>query len=854
MKRVIPGQFPPELPSCDFPTETPGIANASQGLVLRLVRKFVTIALPGLLLLSGSPRLHAAEPEFGAAQMQQLVNSYCLTCHNDALATAGFSLQSVDFSNVGDHAEALEKVVKKLRAHMMPPSGMPRPAFETYEEMTGWLESELDAAWAAAPDPGRVTPLHRMNRYEYNNTVNRLLGLEVDVMDLLPGDPTADGSFDNVAASLPFSTSHMERYMSVARQVTRLATGLPPLGPSLTTYEVPLFMSQAWRQNEMTPFGSRGGLAVTHHFPVAGNYRLRISLERNYQDYIKGLGWPQQLEVRLDGRLLQRFTIGGEAPGTPAPLSFSGTGEPGSIDWEQYMLVEADQDLVIDTHIDAGPRLLSVAFVRQQLVSEGVPQPVQGGRLYANDEAYRDYQKVHTLEIGGPYAIDAAQSDSPSRQRIFTCYPARVAEESSCASEILTGLAHQAYRHPVSDRDLELLLGFYRSGREQGGSFDAGIQYALEFMLSDPDFLIRRYVPPANLAPGELYRLGDLELASRLSFFLWSSSPDAELLQLAEQGVLSDPAVLEHQVRRLLADPRGVETLVEDFASQWLNLRRLDEVQINTVLFPDYDLSLIEAFRQETKLFLAETLTQDASVMELLTADYTFVNERLARHYGVDDVYGSRFRKVTVPELSKRGGLLGQGALLTVTSYPGRTSPVLRGKWLLDNLLGTPPPPPPPNVPILPEAEAGQAPSSIRERLARHRADPICSTCHTVIDPLGFALENFDVIGAWREFDEAGNAVDPKGNYPGGVEFSGFADLRDWMAGRPDQFAHTLTEKLMTYALGRRVDYYDQPVIRRIVREIAAQNYSWSSLVVAIVTSEPFLMSRAALENEDPQS
>lgn len=821
------------------------IKESGYGSKTAVVVAVITILCSPLFLPEAEP-VYSAEPEFGASQMQQVVNSYCLSCHNDTLATADFSLQQIDFSNVANHAESLEKVVKKLRAHMMPPSDMPRPPFETYELMTSWLETELDAAWIAKPDPGRITPLHRMNRYEYNNTINQLLGLDVDVMDLLPGDPTADGSFDNVAASLPFSTAHMERYMSVARQVTRLATGLPPIGPSLSTYEVPLFMSQDWRQNELMPFGSRGGLAVTHHFPVDGDYQLRIRLERNYQDYIKGLGWPQQLDVRLDGKLLRRFSIGGEAPGTPAPLSFSGTGEPGSIDWEQYMLVEADRDLVIDTRIQAGPRLITVSYVRQQLAPEGVPQPVQGGRLYANDEAYLDYQKVHTLEIGGPYSIDDSQTESPSRQRIFSCYPSQVNEEIACASEILSGLARQAYRRPVTEHDLDLLLEFYRSGREQEGSFDAGIQQALEFMLSDPDFLIRSYAQPADLEPGELYRISDLELASRLSFFLWSSGPDAELLQLAEQGTLSDSEVLEQQVRRMLSDNRGTETLVSDFAAQWLNLRRLDEVQINTVLFPEYDLSLIEAFRQESELFLAETLEQDASIVELLTADYTFVNERLARHYGVENIYGSRFRKVTLPDTDKRGGLLGQGALLTVTSYPGRTSPVLRGKWLLDNLLGTPPPPPPPNVPILPDAEAGQAPSSIRERLARHREDPVCSTCHTVIDPLGFALENFDVIGAWREYDETGNAVDPNGNYPGGVEFEGFADLRDWMAGRPDQFAHTLTEKLMTYALGRRVDYYDQPVIRRIVREIAQQDYSWSSLVLAIATSEPFLMSQSA--------
>lgn len=805
------------------------------------------VVLSGLLAAMWQPpSAVAAEPGFSATEMRQVVSTYCLSCHNDALATAGFSLQGVDFDNVGPQAEALEKVVKKLRAHMMPPSGMPRPPFATYELMTTWLENQLDRAWAADPDPGRVTPLHRMNRYEYNHTVNSLLGLDVDVMSLLPGDPTADGGFDNMAASLPFSTAHMERYMSVAREVTRLATGLPPLGPTLTTYEVPLFMSQDWRQNDRMPFGSRGGLAVTHHFPVDGEYRFRVQLERNYQDYIKGLGWPQQLDIRLDGRLLQRFTIGGQAPGTPAPLSFSGTGEPGSIDWEQYMLVAADQGLEISLPVTAGPHAISVSFVRQHLEPEGVPQPVQGGRLYANNEAYLDYQKLHSLEVGGPYLVNDQFTDSPSRQHLFSCRPRGVAEENECARQILARLGRQAYRRPLADQDLDLLLEFFRSGREQGGNFDSGIQFALEFMLSDPDFLIRSYRQSPGLNPGETYRISDLELASRLSFFLWSSGPDEELLTLAEQGRLSQPAVLEQQVRRLLGDSRGVATLVEDFAAQWLNLRRLDEVQINTVVFPDYDLSLIEAFREETKRFLAASLEEDTSVMALLDADHTYLNERLARHYGVDGIVGSRFRRASLPDRQQRGGLLAHGSLLTVTSYPGRTSPVLRGKWLLDNLLGTPPPPPPPNVPILPDAEAGEVPTSIRERLARHREDPICSTCHTVIDPLGFALENFDVIGGWRDYDEVGNRVDPNGNYPGGVEFDGFADLRDWMASRPDRFAHTLTEKLLTYALGRRVEYYDQPVVRRIVRDIAEQDYRWSALIVAIATSEPFLQSRAA--------
>ena len=815
------------------------------------VSGIAVLALLAVSLMLSFPSLNrgsSAQELFGADDMRQMVNTYCLACHNDALATSGLSLQQVDFANPGPHAEVLEAVVKKLSARMMPPSGMPHPNFETYEIVTEWLQNELDKAWAANPDPGRIAPIHRMNRYEYNNTINNLLGLDVNVMDLLPGDPTADGSFDNIATSLPFTTAHMERYMSVARQVTRLATGLAPLNPSVSTHEIPVYMSQDWRQTEDMPFGSRGGISVSHNFPVDGEYQFKVDLETNYQDYVKGLGWAQLLEIRLDGRLLERFTVGGEAPGIPTPLSFSGTGEPGSIDWEQYMLYRATEGLEVRAPVQAGPHQVTVSYVRQQIEKEGIPQPRQGGRLPANSEAYLDYQKVHAVEIGGPYATAEGIRESPSYNLIFSCYPERLAEETTCAAQILSRVARQAYRRPVTEEDATLLLEFFDRGREQGGSFDHGIQFALEFMLSDPDFLIRSYSDTEQFSDGAIYELNDLELASRLAFFIWSSAPDETLLELAERGRLSDPVVYDQQVRRMLADERGVNTLVEDFAAQWLNLRRLDEVTINTVLFPHYDVSLLEAFGRETELFIRETLRTDSSILDLLSADYTFVNERLARHYGVEGIYGSRFRKVELRDNTQRGGLLAHGALLTVTSYPGRTSPVLRGKWLLDNLLGTPPPSPPSNVPALTEVNTGQIPKGIRERLAQHRSDPVCSSCHTVIDPIGFALENFDVIGAWREFDEVGNPVDPSGNYPGGVEFAGFADLRDWMLERGDRFAHNVTEKLMTYALGRRVEYYDQPVIRQIVREAASENYSWSSILLGVVKSAPFKMSRAPVQ------
>jgi hypothetical protein len=762
---------------------------------------------------------------------------------------AGLSLEHIDFVRPGSHAEILEKMASKLRARMMPPSGMPRPELEVIDQMVNWLETEIDHAWAENPNPGRMVPIHRMNRYEYNNAVNELLGLDVNVISLLPGDPTADGSFDNMAESLPFSTAYLERYMSVARTVTRMATGLPPVAPSFTTYEVPLHLVQDWRQNEEVPFGTRGGLSAAHNFPVDGEYLFRIRLRANWQDFIMGLGWPQQLEVRLEGRLLKRFTIGGEAPGIPAAISFSGLatpGEQGSIDWETYMQT-ADEELEFSLPVKAGLGVVTVAYIREHLEPENRPQPILKGRLLANDEVYMAYQQVHSLEIGGPYGKLSSTTATSSRAKIFSCHPMdESTNEITCATEILSKIARRAYRRPVSESDLETLMGFYNQGRLAGGSFDTGIQFALEYLLSDPDFLIRTYRgsgrgTDAQISFDEQFPISDLELASRLSFFLWSSIPDDSLLDIAEKSGLKDTEVLRQQVIRMTADPRFVEAFVDDFASQWLNLRRLEEVNVNSLLFPDYDLSLIEAFRIETEMFIANTLRTDASVLELLNADYTFLNERLARHYEVPGVVGSRFRKVKLPNLEQRGGLLAHGSLLSVTSYPGRTSPVLRGKWLLDNMLGTPPPPPPPNVSILPEAEFGQAPKSIRDRLAQHRSNPVCASCHTVIDPLGFALENFDVIGGWRTLDEGGIPIDSNGSYPGGVEFKGFSDLRAWMLDRPEQFVHTLTGKLMAYALGRKVEYFDQTTIRHIVDSAAAENYSWSSLIRGIVNSPAFL-------------
>ena len=793
-----------------------------------------------------------------AAAVRGLVGQYCVACHNQRLRTAGLALDNLDAAAPASNAEVWERVIDKLRARAMPPAGLPRPDAAAYHAVAGWLESELDRAWAAAPNPGRINAVHRLNRTEYNNAIRDLLALDVDVRSLLPGDETADGSFDNFAEVLTISTAHLERYLSVARHVTRLAVGLPPPRPGLETFAVPLHVLQDDRQSEDLPFGSRGGIAVRHDFPVEGEYLIKVRLRRQYQDYIMGMGWPQQLDVRLDGALLKRFTVGGGARGRAAAASYAGDGEPGFAgdpEWETYMQVGGDAGLEIRARVAAGPHVIGVSFVRELWEPEGLPQPLQRGRVITNDQLYMDYASVGSVQIGGPYSppptAAGAGNDTASRRRIFTCTPRLVTEEQACATRILSRIAQLAYRRPVADGDVQTLLEFFDRGRREGASFDAGIQFALERMLVDPDFLLRIYRDPGpDAASGSGVRpLSDVEVASRLSFFLWGSIPDESLIDLAARRELTKPAVLERQVRRMLADPRAIRALVDGFAAQWLNLRRVEEVVVDPDRYPNYDESLLQAFKQETELFLASTLREDRSVADLLKANYTFANERLARHYGIPGVYGSRFRRVTLPNPDQRGGLLGNGALLATTSYPDRTSPVLRGKWLLNNIFGLPVPPPPPGVDTtLGDTKAGATPPTIRERLAQHRRDPSCATCHAIIDPLGFALENFDVIGGWRTVDESGHPVDATGTTAGGAKIAGLAGLRGLLLEQPDQFPRTVTEKLFAYALGRRVEYYDRPAVRKIVRDAAAENYRWSSLVLGIVKSPAFL-TRASTVN-----
>src|SRR5258705_5015290 len=791
-----------------------------------------------------APQTFSAPAPPSSPDTRGVLDKYCITCHSQRVRTAGLVLEGIGAANPADRAELWERVIAKLRAKAMPPAGMPRPDAATYHAVAASLEAAIDRAWAANPSPGRIGAVHRLNRVEYNNAIRDLFALDVDVTSKLPGDEPADGSFDNFADVLSISTTHLERYLSVGREVTRPAVGLPPAAPAVDRFEIPLHVVQDDQQSDDLPFGSRGGAAIRYDFPTDGEYVIKVRLRRQYQDYVMGMGWPQQLDVRLDGALVKRFTVGGEGKGRPAAASYGGEGEPGFAgdpEWEKYMQEGADAGLEVRTHVKAGPRLVGVSFVRQMWEPEGLPQPQQRGRVLTNDQIYMGHASVGAVLIAGPYSVAGPAKDTPSRRAIFVCEPRRASDERDCAAKILTKIARLAYRRPAAASDVQTLLQFFADGRRDGGSFDAGIQFALERLLVDPDFLLRMHRDPPSLhaelgasarqAQPEAYRGTDLERASPVSFFLWNSIPDERLLDAAERGQLSRPASLELQGRRMLADPRATGALVDNFAAQWLSLRRVREVVVDPEIYHDFDESLLQAFEEETRLFLTSTLTEDRSVLDLLRANYTFVNERLARHYGIAGVYGSRFPRVTLPDLDRRGGLVGHGSILATTSYPNRTSPVLRGKWLLDNIFGAPPPPPPPGVnTTLDEPKAGALPPTIRERLAQHRTNAVCATCHAAIDPPGFTLEHFDAIGAWRTIDESGKPVDASAKMVSGATVEGLSGLRALLLEQPDQFPTTVTSKLLSYALCRRLEYYDRPAVRQIVRDAAANDYRWSSL------------------------
>jgi hypothetical protein len=750
-----------------------------------------------------------------------LLDRYCVTCHNQRLNTAGLALETFDVSRVGDHAEVWEKVVRKMRGGLMPPAGRPRPDPIAYEGFVTWLETRLDAAAAASPNPGRTETFHRLNRAEYRNAVRDVLALQVDVAALVPADSASHG-FDNVAGGLRISESLMERYLTAARRISRAAVGVAPATPAAETYNVSPALPQDDRV-EGLPFGTRGGMLVTHQFPYDAEYVFRFELANATNG--------AELEFLLDGERIKLF----EVERGQRAVDLDGN--------------EQNEKLEVRIPVKAGPREVAAAFSKTpSVLLEAARRP------FLNPTVSRPpLASLRSVTITGPFD-GSGVSDTPSRQRIFTCRPAAASGDDGCAKTILSDLARRAFRRPVTGDDMKTLLAAYHDARADGASsggaagrneFEAGIERGIRQILVSPEFLFRVEADPARVSSPS-YRLGGTELASRLSFFLWSSVPDDQLLDAAIGGRLNDRIVLGRQVRRMLGDARSA-ALTSNFAGQWLQLRNLDSATPSEVLFPDFDDGLREGFRRETELLFESVLREDRSVVDLLTADYTYVNDRVAAHYGIPNVQGSHFRRVTLADPNRRG-LLGQGSILTITSHPVRTSPVFRGKWILENILGTPPPPPPPNVPALPEKTgvyAGKAPS-MRERMAAHRDNAACASCHSMIDPLGFGLEQYDAVGRWREVDEMYSPIDASGVLPDGAGFSGVAELRAALAKRPERFVTTLTEKLLTYALGRGLEHYDMPTVRGIVREAAKSNFRMSAIITGITNSLPFRMRRTA--------
>jgi Protein of unknown function (DUF1592)/Protein of unknown function (DUF1588)/Protein of unknown function (DUF1585)/Protein of unknown function (DUF1587)/Protein of unknown function (DUF1595) len=782
-----------------------------------------------------------------SAQLAGTIKRYCVTCHNEKLRTGAVVLSTLNFDKVGDDAAIWEKVIRKLRTRAMPPPGLPRPDSATYDSIVNHLGAELDAAAAAHPNLGSPA-IHRLNRTEYANVIRDLLGLDIDSEALLPADDS-DKGFDNIGAALTVSPLLLERYVSAAEDISRLAIGDLSMRPGVDAYDVPKMLGQDGRMGEDLPFGSRGGTSFKHYFPVDGDYRVKVRMRRQFDDYIIGLDRPHQIRVWLDGESLKQFTVGGEHNGKSGPI-FSGSirvldrdpryaaaakalyGEPAQEAYEHG----ADGGLEVQFHASAGAHTVAVTFLDDPHEPEGVyhPDPTRDElRQFKGGEP-----GIDSVSVGGPYKAQGL-GDTLSRRKIFVCYPKRAEEEEPCARNILTVLARRAYRRPVSEAQAATLISFYRKGRGDNG-FEAGIGLALQRMLVDSEFLFRMERDAENSTTAPVYRISDLDLASRLSFFLWSSIPDDELLNLAIAGKLKDPAVLERQVRRMLTDDRS-NALVKNFFGQWLYLRNMRSIAPDAQVFPDFDENLRRGFEEETDLFLGSMLREDHGVPELLNANYTFVNERLARHYGIPDIYGSRFRRVTLPDDNRRG-LLGQGSILTVTSFVNRTSPTIRGKWLLENLLGVPIPPPPPgvNTDLEDHDQSGKV-LTVREQMTRHRNNPVCASCHAQMDPLGFALENFNAIGAWRSA-EANQPIDASGVLPNGAKFQGPAELRSILLSQPEQFVQTVTEKLFTYALGRGLEYYDEPAVRKIVREAARNDYRWSALILNIISSPQFKM------------
>jgi hypothetical protein len=753
-----------------------------------------------------------------ASSHRRTIDRYCVSCHNQRLVTAGLKLDEADVANPGAGAEIWEKVVRKLRTGMMPPPNLPQPSTEDRGALLSWLETSLDKAAAAKPNPGRTETLRRLNRTEYQNAIRDLLSVDIDAAALLPADESGHG-FDNVTVGdLP--PALLDRYISAAQKISALAIGSTQASLQSDIIRVPPDVTQEGHVAGL-PIGTRGGVSSPYTFAQTGEYDIQIYLARGYSGDVDGLkdSQPHQIKVLLDRTPIGEFTIQRPENGDDSLI---------------------DRNLKIRVPVTAGPHDLAVTFVKNSssLIETG-RQPLQS--RFNERRHPRTAPAISQVSVTGPYAPQGAD-DTPSRRRVFVCEPTAPSAEETCAKRILSTLMRRAYRRSISEADLERPMSFYREGRSER-DFDAGIGKALSAVLINPEFLFRVEADPDKTAAGTAYRISDLELASRLSFFLWSSVPDDALLDSAIRGELRRPGVLDRHVRRMLADPRSYN-LASNFAGQWLRLRNLTSVDPNVRLYPDFDDNLRQAFRLETELFVDSVVREDRSVLDLLRTDYTFLNERLAKHYGIPNVYGSRFRRVELGSDSRRGGLLRQGSVLAVSSYATRTSPVLRGVWVLSNIVGAPPPPPLPNVPAL----DGNVPANlpVRERMAAHRASPVCASCHRTIDPVGFTLENFDAVGRWRENEGDSGAIDVSGALPGIGNVNGVAGLEEALLQRPELFAATLTEKLLTFALGRGVEYYDAPAVRKILREAEPGGYHFSSLILGIVHSAPFQMRRSS--------
>jgi len=794
----------------------------------------IAVGVAGLLSLAGPLVLQAQQAPLSTSKgspsrtsetnVASLVDEYCLSCHDKDHEKGGLVLETIVSHDVAQHPDVWEKVIRKMRARLMPPVGKDRPDDRTYDAVVSFLEGSLDRAAATHPDPGRTATIRRLTRTEYQNAIRDLLALDVDVASLLPADESSYG-FDNVTVG-DLSPTLLDRYVTAAEKISRVAVGRSSKSPDGETIRIPADLTQEEHIDGL-PIGTRGGALVNYTFPEDGEYEFQIRLTRDRDEHVEGLGEPHDLELLLDRARVQVFTV-------KPPVREAGVPET-----EQPSHAKVDQHLKVRLAVTAGPHAVGVTFPKKpSALLESVRQPYQ---THFNSYRHPRIQPaIYSISIIGPYD-PKGPGDTPSRRRIFVSHPATPAQEDAAAKHILASLMRRAYRKPVSAADVQGPFNLYKKARVEG-DFDAGIEMALSAVLVSPQFLFRVEQDPPGVAAGTAYRISDLELASRLSFFLWSSIPDEPLLTVAEAGTLHQPAILERQVRRMLADPRS-RALVDNFAAQWLRLRNLDSITPDMRLFPDFDDNLRQAFRQETELFVESIIREDRSALDLLRANYTFLNERLAKHYGIANVYGTRFRRVELDEDSWRGGLLRQGSILTVTSYATRTSPVLRGKYVLDNFLGVPPPPPLPDVPALKDNTVNGR-LAVRDRLSEHRTNANCAPCHNMMDPLGLSLEKYDAVGRRRAI-EAGAAIDASGGLPDGSKFGDVNGLETALLRRPELFVGTLTEKLMTYALGRGVEYYDGPATRAIVRDARAQNFRMSSIIMGIVKSQPFQMRKS---------